>query len=71
MMVVSVYHIGAVGYRVYVQRKRMAMLPGMEDVLHDPVIQVLRGTRKRPQQGRYTFEEKAEYWAVVWGPWSW
>lgn len=23
--------------------------------------------KKRPQMGRYTFEEKAEYWAFVWG----
>ena len=23
--------------------------------------------KSRPQMGRYTFEEKAEYWALVWG----
>jgi cytochrome b subunit of formate dehydrogenase len=69
MMVVSIYHIGAVGYRIYVERKRMSMLPGVEDIRN--AIQSFKyylGREKHPaQQGRYTFEEKAEYWAVVWG----
>ena len=69
MMVVVVYHLGAVGYRLFVRRVYPTMLPGMHDVR--AAIQSLAyylGLRKtRPQQGRYTFEEKAEYWAVVWG----
>jgi formate dehydrogenase gamma subunit len=69
MMVVVVYHIGAVGYRLFVRRVYPTMVPGMHDVR--AAIQSLAyylGLRKtRPQQGRYTFEEKAEYWAVVWG----
>ena len=69
MMFVTIYHIGAVGYRTYVQRKRMTMLPGMGDIrnaIHALVYNL--GFRKdHPQQGRYGFEEKAEYWAVVWG----
>lgn len=69
LMFETIYHIGHVGYRVFVQRKRMSMLPGIED-LHN-AIQTLRynlGLDKRqPQQGFYTFEEKLEYWAVVWG----
>lgn len=69
MLLVSVYHIGAVVYRLYVRRARMTMLPSMADVR--AAITALGynlGFRKRPpQQGRYGFEEKAEYWAVVWG----
>jgi len=69
MMVVTVYHIGAVGYRMYVMRVRPTMLPTLADVM--VALNSLKyyiGRSKNPaQQGRYTFEEKAEYWAVVWG----
>jgi formate dehydrogenase gamma subunit len=69
LMLEVVYHLGMVGYRLFVRRVRLTMLPGMQDV--QTVIQALLynvGLRQeRPQQGRYTFEEKAEYWAVVWG----
>ncbi len=69
MMIVTIYHIGAVIYRTYVQRKRMSMLPFLQDIRN--AIQALiynLGLRKEhAQQGRYGFEEKGEYWAVVWG----
>jgi formate dehydrogenase gamma subunit len=69
LMVEAIYHIGRVGYRVFVLRKRMSMLPGIEDLRN--ALQMLRYNlgldKRRPQQGFYTFEEKLEYWAVVWG----
>jgi formate dehydrogenase gamma subunit len=69
MMLMVIYHIGAVGHRMYVERKRLTMLPSMADIRN--AIQSLLynlGFRKHhAQQGRYGFEEKAEYWAVVWG----
>jgi formate dehydrogenase gamma subunit len=69
LMFETIYHIGHVGYRVFVQRKRMSMLPGIEDARN--IIQTLRYNlgldKRRPHQGFYTFEEKLEYWAVVWG----
>jgi formate dehydrogenase gamma subunit len=69
MMFESVYHLGAVGYKVFVRRDRMTMLPTLSDARI--AVQVLLynlGIGKiKPQQGRYTFEEKAEYWAVLWG----
>jgi formate dehydrogenase gamma subunit len=69
MMIMVIYHVGAVGYRTIVLRKRMTMLPNMGDVRN--AIHALAynlGLRKdHPQQGRYAFDEKAEYWAVVWG----
>jgi cytochrome b subunit of formate dehydrogenase len=69
LMVAVVYHIGAVFYRLYVKRARLSMLPTMDDVRN--AIQSFRYnlglTKNRVQQGRYTFEEKAEYWAFVWG----
>jgi len=69
MMLVVVYHVGAVGYRLYVQRKRMTMLPTLDDVRNawNSLLYNLGLNKSRPQQARYTFEEKLEYWAVVWG----
>jgi formate dehydrogenase gamma subunit len=68
-MLAVIYHIGALGYRVYVNRSRLTMLPVINDVQN--VFHALlyySGRREHPpQQGRYTFEEKIEYWAVVWG----
>lgn len=69
MMVVAVYHLAAAGYRVYVRRRRFAILPNVHDIrnaIH--ALGYYLGKQKNPpQQGRYTFEEKVEYWAVVWG----
>ena len=69
MLLCIVYHIGAVGYRVYVQRKSMTMLPTVYDVRTaiDAITYYLGFRKSAPQQGRYTFEEKIEYYAVVWG----
>ncbi len=68
-MLIVIYHIGALGYRVYVNRARMTMLPVISDITnayHAALYYI--GIRKDPpQQGRYSFEEKLEYWAVVWG----
>jgi cytochrome b subunit of formate dehydrogenase len=69
MMLGTIYHILFVGYKIFVQRVRMSMLPGFQDA-KDAIGAFLYnlGLRKtRPQMGRYTFEEKAEYWAFVWG----
>jgi cytochrome b subunit of formate dehydrogenase len=69
MMLGTIYHIIFVGYKIFVQRTRMTMLPGLQDA-KDAIGAFLfnLGLRKtRPQMGRYTFEEKAEYWAFVWG----
>jgi cytochrome b subunit of formate dehydrogenase len=69
LMLAVVYHIGIVLYRMYVKRFRPSMLPGLADLRN--AIQAFRYNlglgKTRPQQGRYTFEEKAEYWAFVWG----
>lgn len=69
LMLETIYHIGHVGYRVFVLRKRMSMLPGLDDLRN--ALQTLRYNlgldKRRPHQGFYTFEEKLEYWAVVWG----
>jgi len=69
MMLQTVYHIGNVGYKVFVLRVRMSMLPGVRDV-HNGIGAVLYNlgiSKEKPQEGRYTFAEKMEYWAVIWG----
>lgn len=69
MMAQTIYHFMAVGYRVYVRRVALTMLPGWQDVLD--AIQALgynlRLLSNAPRMGRYNFAEKAEYWAVIWG----
>ncbi|UCF27365.1 MAG: cytochrome b/b6 domain-containing protein [Chloroflexota bacterium] len=68
-MLIVIYHIGALGYRVYVNRARLTMLPVLNDVtnVYHAFLYYIGRRKEPPQQGRYTFEEKLEYWAVVWG----
>ena len=69
MMLVTIYHIIVVGYKIFVERRRMTMLPVFQDA-RDALVAFLYNLgfkKSRPQMGRYTFEEKAEYWAFVWG----
>jgi formate dehydrogenase gamma subunit len=69
LMFETIYHLGDLVYRVYVLRVPMSMLPGVVDLRN--ALQTLRYnlgfSRDRPYQGFYTFEEKLEYLAVVWG----
>ncbi len=69
LMCLVIYHILDSGYKIFVRRTRMDMLPGLQDI--KDALQVflynLGFCKKRPQMGRFTFEEKAEYWALIWG----
>lgn len=69
MMLQTIFHIGVVGYKVYVLRTPMSMLPGLRDIraAWQMLLHNFGLNTQKPQQGRYTFAEKAEYWAVVWG----
>jgi len=68
-MLVVIYHIGAVGYRLYVSRVRPTMLPGVKDITDawQALLYNLGIREHYPQGDRYTFAEKIEYYAVVWG----
>ena len=69
LMLVTIYHLLEMGYKVFVLRSRMTMLPSLQDV-RDAWMAFIYNIglgKSRPQMGRYTFEEKAEYWALVWG----
>jgi formate dehydrogenase gamma subunit len=69
MMFEAVYHFGAVGYKIFIRHSRINMLPGLGDVrtAWQVFLYNLGVSKTKPQQGRYTFEEKVEYWAVIWG----
>jgi len=69
MMVVVIYHLGAAIFRLYVLRVRPTLVPTSFDfkAFWQEIIYILGRRQTGPQQGRYTFQEKFEYWAVVWG----
>ncbi len=65
----SVYHVIAVGHKFFVQRVRMTMMPVPKDALDglNWLGYSLFLRKKPPQMPRYTFAEKLEYWALIWG----
>ena len=69
LIVASGYHFIVVGYKVFVKRTPLTMLPSFQDA--KDAIQTLAyniGRAVSPaKMGRYTFGEKVEYWAVIWG----
>ncbi|HXF85645.1 MAG TPA: cytochrome b/b6 domain-containing protein [Anaerolineales bacterium] len=69
MMLGTAWHILFFGYLAYVRRVRLTMLPSLQDVKDawQAFMYNLGFAKTYPQMGRYTFEEKMEYWAFVWG----
>jgi cytochrome b subunit of formate dehydrogenase len=65
----SIYHVIVLLYKIFVQRVELSMLPGVRDITDalDVVRYNLGLTKERPKLPRYAFDEKAEYWALVWG----
>ncbi len=65
----SVYHLVQILTTWFVKRERGAMWPQRQD-LRDFVQMVkynLGRATKRPDCDRFNFEEKIEYWALLWG----
>lgn len=69
LMVAVIYHLGSAGYKIFVKKARLSMLPTLDDITAawTTFLYNLGLKDNRPQQGRYTFDEKFEYWAFVWG----
>jgi cytochrome b subunit of formate dehydrogenase len=69
VMLLAIHHILDIGYQIFVKHTRLSMLPGIQDIKDawQAFMYNLGLSKKRPQMGRYTFEEKAEYWALIWG----
>ena len=69
MMIGTAWHILVMGYSVFVLHDKMSMLPSLQDA-KDGIQALLYNigfVKEYPKMGRYTFEEKMEYWAFVWG----
>lgn len=69
LALVAIWHFGYNIYVWYVERKNPSMLPTTQDGFNAwKTLKYNLGIEKeRPKQGFYTFEEKMEYWALVWG----
>jgi len=69
LAVVAIYHFGYMLYLWYVQGHPATMLPTGADLRNAwQAFLYNLGLRKQPpRQGYYTFDEKFEYWALVWG----
>ena len=64
-----IYHFALMGYKLYVQRVEMTMLPGVKDIKDgfQSIGYNVGLAKSRPKLGRFTFDEKVEYWAMMWG----
>lgn len=69
LALITIVHLGDAFYSWYVKRKPGSILPGKEDLTNAWGLLLYNlGIRKdKPKQGFYTFEEKFEYWALIWG----
>jgi cytochrome b subunit of formate dehydrogenase len=69
MMAVSVYHVLSLLYRVMVRRVSPSMLPVRQDLEHllEDIRYYLGRRSQRAKFGRFSYVEKAEYFALVWG----
>jgi formate dehydrogenase gamma subunit len=69
MMLGTAWHLLVFGYLAYVRHTRLTMLPTLQDMKDgwQALMYNIGRAKTPPQMGRYTFEEKMEYWAFVWG----
>ena len=69
LIVVSIYHLLALFYRVFVKRVSWSMLPSLQDAkdLYEDLLAYFGVNKEKARYGRYSYAEKMEYLAVVWG----
>jgi cytochrome b subunit of formate dehydrogenase len=69
LMATGIYHGGSITYKLFVLGQPPYLLPRFSDFTD--LIQTMAfnlGLRdEHPRMGRFNFEEKLEYWAVIWG----
>jgi formate dehydrogenase gamma subunit len=65
----AIWHVGYAIWHWYVKRGPLSMLPSKDDATNawKTVRYNIGVSNDHPKQGFYTFEEKIEYWALVWG----
>jgi cytochrome b subunit of formate dehydrogenase/mono/diheme cytochrome c family protein len=69
LMIVSIYHLLIVLYRLIVLRVPWTMAPVIDDFKHlyEDVMYYFGLRKHKAYYGRYNYAEKVEYLAVVWG----
>jgi cytochrome b subunit of formate dehydrogenase len=69
MMIVSIYHVLEILYRVFVLKTPITMIPWINDIQHvyEDVLYYLGLRKHMGYYGRYSYAEKVEYLALVWG----
>lgn len=69
MMFGAAWHLLVMGYSVFVLDEPLSMQPKIQDAKDgiQAFLYNIRIAKTYPKMGRYTFEEKMEYWAFVWG----
>lgn len=69
LMAESIYHIGMIGFKLFVLGEPPYLLPSVKDGkdLVGVMLYNLGFKKEHPEMGRFNFEEKLEYWAVIWG----
>lgn len=69
LLIGVIYHGGYITYQLFVKRAPLTMMPSWQDVKDFySVLSYNLGLKGAwPKMPRYNFEEKAEYWAFVWG----
>jgi cytochrome b subunit of formate dehydrogenase len=69
VMLVIIYHLLVMGYKIFVLRAPLTMMFSLQDVKDglQALLYNIGISKTEPRMGRYTFEEKFEYWAFVWG----
>jgi len=69
LLLAIVYHLFTAGKRIFVDRAPRTMVPGRADLraAWQGVRFNFGRDQEPPVQGRFTWEEKLEYWAIVWG----
>lgn len=69
MMIVSVFHVLEVLYRVFVLRTPISMIPWINDAIHvyEDVLYYIGRRKHKAYYGRYSYAEKMEYLALIWG----
>jgi cytochrome b subunit of formate dehydrogenase len=69
VMFAIIYHLLIIGYKVFVMRTPWSMMLSLQDAKDglQALLYNIGIAKTYPKMGRYTFEEKFEYWAFVWG----
>lgn len=69
LMGATLVHLLDVGYLILVRGRSLSMWFGVKDVkdVWQTVRYNLGRAPERPKMGRFTFDEKVEYWSLLWG----